>query len=34
MKYALDFVAESMLLGGVFTWLDYVFSHSLGIEEG
>ncbi len=34
MKTLVDFATESMLLGGVFTWLDYLFSHSLGIEEG
>lgn len=34
MKNAFDFVAESLVLGGVFTWLDYVFSRTLGVEEG
>ncbi len=34
MKTLADFLTKSLLLGGVFTWLDYLFSHSLGIEEG
>lgn len=34
MRGALDFVTESLVLSGVFTWLDYVFSYILGIKEG
>lgn len=34
MKTFTTLLTESLVLGGVFTWIDYVFSHSLGIEEG